>query len=153
MIYFTCTRQEFVPVENSGVRWLEPDRDYELARTFWAAYQSDLSYERWAKAHEFGYQYAAVVEDGKIISCAGVWRFSDDAWDVAAVSTLTNFRRRGYSKRVVAFIAAYILEAGRVATCSTGDINIAMIATAKSVGFKEIAPDKVWWTYPRLPEF
>ena len=69
------------------------------------------------------------------------------------MSTLEGFRRRGYAKRVVSFVATFILASGRLAMCSTGDGNVAMRATAKSVGFREVPKEDAWWGYPRLPEF
>ena len=69
------------------------------------------------------------------------------------MSTLDGFRRKGYAKRIVSFVTAYILASGRLAMCSTDDGNIAMIATARRVGFQKIPQEKVWWVYPSLPEF
>jgi len=65
-----------------------------------------------------------------------VWRYSEEAWEVAAVYTVPAFRRRGYGKAVVSFVTAHILDAGRLATCHTRVDNAAMIATAESVGFR-----------------
>ena len=92
------------------------------------------------------------MQDDKIVSCAGVWRYSDEAWEVAAVGTLDGFCHKGHTKRIGAFVAAYILASGRLATCSTDDGNIAMIATAKRVGFQKIPEERVWWVYPLSPD-
>lgn len=136
MIHLTCTQEEFTPPEYSSVRWLERDADYELARELCAACKQDLSYSEWVEAHDLGYTYAGIIEEGKLISCAAVWRYSEQAWEVAAVVTRDGYRRRGYSKQVIAFVTAHILEQGRRPTCTTNDDNIAMIATARSVGFR-----------------
>lgn len=152
-VYSICTKQSFIPIDTGQVRWLEQATDYELARGYWRDFGQDLHCSTWRKAHEFGYQYAAIVENGRIVSNAGVWRFSEAVWGVGHVSTLESLRRRGYAKRTVAFVTAFILKAGRLATCSTIDDNIAMIATAKCVGFREIPQEKVWWTHPKLPDF
>ena len=153
MIYFTCSKEDLVPIVWGNVRWLDQTVDYELAKHYWQALGYPLSQRTWRSAHEYGYRYAAIIKNDQIISCAGEWRFSEDCGEIAAVSTLEQYRRRGASKQVVAFITDYILSKGKTATCSTDDDNIAMIATAKSVGYREIPKDKVWWTYPRLPEF
>jgi len=55
------------------------------------------------------------------------------------VGTLEAFRRRGYATRVVAFVTAYILASGRVATCHTAEDNVAMRATARRAGYREVA--------------
>ena len=136
MVHLTCTQNDLTSLNCSSVRWLDRDADFELAREFWLALQQELTYPEWVEAHVLGYTYAAIVEEGKVISCAAVWRYSEQAWEVAAVVTRDGYRRRGYAKQVVAFVTAYILRNGRLATCTTHDDNTAMIATAKSVGFK-----------------
>ena len=153
MIYFTCTPTNLILTETSRVRWLGCAADYALAKVYWQAHGQELTRDTWTKAHEYGYQYAAIIEDGQIASMTGVWRFSEDCWEAAAVSTLEGFRRRGYAKSCMAFVIEYILAAGKLATCSTGDDNLAMIATAQSVGFQVMPKDKVWWNYPDLPDF
>ena len=64
------------------------------------------------------------------MAIAAEWRYADDAWEAAAVSTLESHRRRGYGKRVVAFVTAHILASGRLATCHTAPDNLAMLRTA-----------------------
>jgi RimJ/RimL family protein N-acetyltransferase len=153
MIYFICAREDFVPMPTPGVRWLDKVAEYELARRYWEGFGQDLSCCTWDKAHEFGYSYAALIEDGQIVSSAGVWRFSEAVWEVSAVSTWSAFRRLGYSRRVVTFVTAYILQEGRLPALSTLDDNHAMTATALRVGFHIIPKEQVWWKYPELPEF
>ena len=153
MLYFVCWRKDFIPGPTPGVRWLDKAAEYELARRYWEGFGQDLTYCTWDKAHEFGYSYAALIEDDHILSSAGVWRFSDEVWEVSAVSTWTAYRRLGYSRRVVTFVTAYILSEGRLPVCSTTDGNQAMTATALSVGFHQIPKAEVWWKYPELPEF
>jgi predicted GNAT family acetyltransferase len=153
LVYFACTRGDFIAAAYDQVRWLDLDNDYPLARDYWGAHGQLLSADQWKKAHAFGYQYAAVIAAERIISTAGLWRFSEDCWEVAAVSTLQDFRRRGYACQTVAFVTHHILEAGKLATCATGEGNAAMIATAKSVGFQPVPEAEVWWKYPRLEDF
>jgi predicted GNAT family acetyltransferase len=146
-------KDDFISADSTGVRWLDMEKDYILARDYWAAIGQELKNSTWMKAYEFGYEYAAVIEFERIVSIAAVWRFSDKVWELAAVNTLPSRRQRGYSKRVVSFVTSSILQADRLATCSTDDRNIAMIATAKSVGFKVVPFDQVWWKQPDLPDF
>ena len=82
-----------------------------------------------------GYEYAAIIAEGQIVSIAAVWRYSDDAWEAAAVSTNPESRRKRYAKTVVSFVSASILASGRKATCLTRSDNVAMQRTAESVGF------------------
>ena len=145
MKYFLCTPLDLRPVCTEGVRWLACEEDYQVAKQYWRRHDLALPYFMWREAHESGYQYAAILKEGEIISCAAVWRFSDEAWEISAVTTWEPYRRQGYSKKVVSFLTDYILAMGRTATSSTQDDNFAMIATAKSVGFQEVAQEKVWW--------
>jgi RimJ/RimL family protein N-acetyltransferase len=153
MAFFVCSQNNFIPAECENVLWLDKNVDYELARMYWQEWEQTLAHTTWKKAHEYGYRYAAIIENNQIISSAGVWQFSENWWEVVAVSTLENRRRKGYSKSVVAFITSYILKSGHLATCSTDDNNFAMIATAKSLGFQQISPEEKLWSYPELPDF
>lgn len=152
-MFFICSEKSFTPVEYGKVRWLDKDTDYEIARMNWLEWNQVLAQSTWEKAHEYGYRYAGILEEDQIISIASVWQFSENWWEIAAVSTLVNHRRKGYSKSVISFLTAYILESNRLATCSTQDDNIAMISTAKSVGFQEVLQKDVMWSYPKLPDF
>jgi len=140
MISLACANRDFIPMgDPTGIRWLDRDADYVLARAYWHGRGQELSRATWEEAHAAGYRYAALVQEGQIVSCAAAWHYSDEAWEAAAVGTLEAFRRRGYATRVVAFVTAYILASGRVATCHTGEENAAMRATARRVGFREVA--------------
>lgn len=136
MIHLTCAQADFTPPEIDAVRWLARETDYALARELWATRGQELSEADWCDAHDLGYTYAGIIVEGKLVACAAVWRYSEQAWEVAAVMTREGYRRRGYSKQVVAFVTAYILQQGRRPTCTTSDDNIAMLATARSVGFR-----------------
>ena len=127
-----CTGQTFRPRLDYPVRWLDVEQDYELARAYWTL---PLTREDWRQFREDGYEYAAVVEEGRIVSLAAAWRYSDSAWEVAAVSTVPAARRKGYARTVVSFVTAYILASGRKATCLTLRDNLPMQRTAESVGF------------------
>ena len=152
-IYFSCSKDTFYPVNTSRVQWLQKDLDFKVAQWYWQQCQCPLTHQTWITAHEYGYQYAIIMEADQPVTCAGVWRFSDIAWEVAAVSTLSPYRKRGYAKQVVSFVTAYILGANRLATCGTSEGNTAMIATAESVGFQIVPQEAVWWKYPELPNF
>ena len=129
-----CTPTTYQVTDTSGVRWLDRDADFELARALWPAEQP-LSRHDWEEAHDAGYRYCGVIEGGRLVAMAAEWRYSEEAWEAAAVRTLDDYRRRGHGKRVVAFVTAHILTSGRVATCHTASDNLAMIRTALSVGY------------------
>lgn len=127
-----CVAATFRLRQPHAVRWLDVEADYPLARDFWAF---PISPEDWRGFRDEGYQYCAVVEDQRIISIAAVWRYSDHAWELAAVSTAPEFRRCGYGQSVASFVTAAILSQGCRATCLTAADNVAMQRTAQSVGF------------------
>jgi RimJ/RimL family protein N-acetyltransferase len=150
-VHYECTPATFRPHTRHPVRWLDWERDYALARTIWPD-ESPLTRETWLEASELGYRYCgAVVEhpagavvqhpagEPRLLAIAAVWRYSETAWEAAAVRTRPDARRRGYAKAVLSFVTAFILDSGRRATCTTGRANLAMQKTAESIGFVQIA--------------
>ena len=138
-VHYECSSATFRPQPRYPVRWLDWERDYDLVRTIWPD-EVSLSRETWLEARELGYRYCAVVEGTRLLAIAAVWCYSGTAWEVAAVRTRPDARRRGYAHAVVSFVTAYILDSGRRATCTTGLDNAAMQRTAESVGFARIEP-------------
>ncbi len=143
-VFYACTTENFRPRTRHKVRWLNPHKDYPLARAYWLTGGSgDLSEENWQEAHNLGYSYAAVVDgedqQARILSIAAVLRYSEAAWELAAVSTNDpELRRKGYSTSVCSFVTQYILGTGRIATVSTGITNEAMQKTAEKIGFLRV---------------
>lgn len=139
MIRLTCDKTTFADVVCDAVRWLDWDADYEMARRIWPE-EYPLAREVWEEARRLGYRYCAIVEGQEIVAVAAEYRFSEEAWMLAAVRTAAGHRRRGLGKQVCAFVTAHILAAGRLATCDTGEDNLAMIRTAQSIGFRRSEP-------------
>jgi RimJ/RimL family protein N-acetyltransferase len=138
-VHYECTRATFRPSTAHRVRWLDWECDYDLASTIWPE-ESPLARETWQEAREMGYRYCGIAArcpagGERLLAIAAVWRYSEMAWEVAAVRTQPDARRRGYSKAVVSFVTAHILDKDRRATCTTGADNTAMQRTAESVGF------------------
>ena len=136
-VHYECTPATFRPQMRHPVRWLDWEQDDTLARTIWPG-EHPLSRETWLEARELGYQYCGVIEGGRLLAIAAVWRYSATAWEVAAVRTQPDARRRGCAQAVVSFVTAHILDRGRRATCTTGVDNAAMQRTAESVGFTRV---------------
>jgi RimJ/RimL family protein N-acetyltransferase len=129
-----CTPDSFRPTDCSRVRWLDWENDYPLARAYWPL-DPRLSKEDWEQNRAEGFRYCAIVEQEAIAALAAVWTYSPTHWEVAAVSTAPASRKMGYSKAVVCFVTAHILEQGRKATILIESRNVAMLRTAESVGF------------------
>jgi RimJ/RimL family protein N-acetyltransferase len=134
-VSYECTSQTFHPMMPHPVRWLEWGQDYPLVQQFWP----EQTPQGWQEARQKGFQYCAVIDHSQIQALAAVWRYSETAWEVASVYTRPKVRRRGYAKAVVTFVTAFILEAGKLATCSTAPDNRAMQRVAESVGFQRVA--------------
>jgi RimJ/RimL family protein N-acetyltransferase len=134
---YECTRRTFHPDMRYPVRWLEWEADYPLARTMWPE-TLPLTQAVWLEARDAGYRYCAVIEHAQIQAIAAVWRYSETAWEVAAVRTRPEARRQGYARTVVSFVTSHILDAGKRATCTTAWDNEAMQRTAESAGFLRI---------------
>ena len=133
-VTYQCTRMSFQPLQRHPVRWLEWEHVYHLVEVFWP----EQTPEGWREAHEEGYQYCGVIEAGQLQAIAAVWRYSEEAWEVASVHTRPEVRRRGYAQTMVSFVTAEILRAGKRATCSTSSDNRAMQKVAESLGFQRV---------------
>jgi len=135
IVRYRCTSDTFISADTSEVRWLIPGKDTELMDDYLRPRGFAWLEEDWVDALKAGYSYCAVIKDNKIVSTAAVWKYSEGAWEVAAVHTLDEYQRRGLGAKVVSFVAQYILENHKIATCTTRADNMAMRKTAESVGF------------------
>lgn len=138
-VKLTCRPESFRTIETTGVRWLDWDADFELARQTWVAKSLDLSRSDWLDFGPMGYRFCAYVEQGSVLALASEFRFSDTAWMLAGVQTLESHRLRGLGTKVSAFVTASILEAGKFATCETAWDNVPMLKTAARLGYVEVA--------------
>jgi hypothetical protein len=62
MPLMVCTGVTFQLRLCDGVRWLQADKDYDLAADFWSRRGVPLSREQWDEAHHMHkYRYAATM--------------------------------------------------------------------------------------------
>ena len=134
-IEYECTPTSFQPVQRHPVRWLDWEQDYSLVQEFWP----EQTPEGWQEAWAEGFQYCAVIEQGRIQAMAAIWRYSEAAWEVASVYTRPEARGRGYAQAVVSVVTTAILNAGKRATCSAAADSPAMQRVAEKVGFQRVA--------------
>ncbi|MHB0999270.1 MAG: GNAT family N-acetyltransferase [Armatimonadota bacterium] len=138
-IAYKCTAETFRPFTlKYQVRWLDGDNDIHLAHELWKMSIPDIESFRmmWNDWRDQGYQFCAIVEEGKIIARAAIWRYSDAAWELAAVLVREEqYYMQGYGKSICSFVTKAILDVGRIATCHTDIRNIAMQRTAESMGY------------------
>lgn len=139
VVKFICAKADFTGGADVRVRIFDAFENYDMLNEFFGKHDKKLMED---KATYFdGYDFKAwddyvIIENGKIISRAGIWKVNDSCWEVAGVSTLPEYRRRGYGEAVVRSCIAKILEEGKVATCTTKTTNTAMINTALKAGFR-----------------
>jgi predicted GNAT family acetyltransferase len=133
-IEYECTPISFQPLQRHPVRWLEWEQDEPLVQDF----RPEQTPAGWQEAREESFQYCTVVEHSQLLALAAVWRYSEDAWEVASVYTRPEARGRGYAQAVVSFVTATILSAGKRATCSAASDNPAMQRVAECVGFQRV---------------
>jgi predicted GNAT family acetyltransferase len=138
IISFVCTPETFKPITHDMVRWLDSDKDFYLMQAIEVEEGEPLSREEW-ESWQKECQFCAMVRDGKIISLAHAWKYSETAWEVAGVWTKEEFRCQGYARAVCSFVTSYILSCGRKATCSTRQNNVPMIKVAESLGFQRVS--------------
>ncbi len=132
-----CDARTFSPIRQHPVRWLDWERDFELA----VGLDESTTRESWLHVRDRGFEYCAVIEGDRALSRAAVWTYAEDRWEVAAVRTREEFRGRGMAESVVSFVTAHILAQGRVPTLHAQPTNVAMLRAAKAVGFQLVGPD------------
>ncbi|HVE91327.1 MAG TPA: GNAT family N-acetyltransferase [Actinomycetota bacterium] len=132
-----CDARTFTPVRDHPVRWLDWEKDFELA----VELDNSVSLESWLNVRDQGFVYCAVVKGDRALARAALWTYSESRWEVAAVRTREECRGRGMAKSVVSFVTAHILAAGRAPTLHTQPTNLAMLRAAKAVGFQLIDAD------------
>ena len=130
-----CDQPSFRDCAHPAVRWLDWDADFTRTQGLLAPGFA-LTRAGWDEARRSGYRYAGVVVEQDLLALAAEFRFSDQAWMLAAVRTALAHRRQGYGLQVCAFITAHILANGRLATCETAEDNLAMLATAHRLGYR-----------------
>ena len=130
-----------IPSIDDRVSVFDAYENYDILNEFFGAHDKSLmcSKEEYFDGFDMDtWHDYAIIEEGRMISRAAIWQRSEDAWEVAAVSTVPEYRRKGYGEAVVRYCLAKILEAGKAATLTTRDSNTAMIKTAFKAGFKEV---------------
>ncbi len=80
------------------------------------------------------------VVDKMVVSWAAIKPLSDIVWDLS-VETLAEHRGRGYARSVVTEAVRFIFSNGRLAAWGADRMNVASLATARSVGFVDYGLD------------
>lgn len=140
-VTFICTKDFFNGNVDNAVSKFDAYANYDLLNKFFGMHDKSLMCPK--EEYFDGFDYSTwddyvIMEDGKIVARAGIWKYSDEAWEVAGVSTLPQYRQQGYGEKVVRHCIAVILSNEKIATCTTQENNTAMIKTAQKAGFRII---------------
>jgi len=138
-IKYICTKNEFKGSMDDDVLLFDAYKNYEQLNEYFGTFDKNLMCSKEEYFDGFDYDTwddYVIIENGKIISRVGIWKYSDTEWEVAGVATLPEYCCRGYGERIVTHCIAIILACGRIATCTTKDTNVAMQRTAEKAGFK-----------------
>lgn len=87
-----------------------------------------------SRTHELG-RYFGIWEDGRLAAMAGERMSAGKYREVSGVCTHPEFRRRGYSKRLIARVANGILAEGNLPFLHVAAENDKAIALYRSLGF------------------
>ncbi len=81
---------------------------------------------------------AAAIVDGQIVATGSTYGLCEPFVDVA-ISTLSDFRCRGYARSAASMVAAGTQQAGRVPIWSCAPTNTASLQVAYRLGFHEVS--------------
>ncbi len=139
VVKFICTKDDFTKEADCRVVKFDAYENYDMLNEFFGKHDKKLMEPKEAYFEDFDFTEWddwVIIEDGQIISRAGIWKVNDKCWEIAGVSTLPCCRKQGYGEAVVRSCIAKILQEGKAATCTTKKTNTAMINTALKAGFK-----------------
>lgn len=87
---------------------------------------------------QYGFCACAVV-DGQVVALAQTYARNGQHADIG-VSTLPDYRQRGYATAAAALVAREVQAAGQTPVWSTGEDNTASQRVARKLGFQQIEP-------------
>lgn len=138
IVRFVCSKADFSSFKDGRVEKFDAFENYDMLNRFFGEHDKSLMQPKEEYFSEFDFDkwedYVIIIND-EIAARAGIWKKSDDMWEVAGVSTAPKYRKMGYGEAVVRYCVAEILRRGRVAACTTEKTNTAMIKTALKAGF------------------
>jgi len=133
--YYSCKLDNLEQLKiytSDKVRWLDISNDFPLIKKYYKIVsnseinESDFSSDEW--------KVAALFENDEIAAFAGVLYMTDKNWEIGAVSTQPLYQNKGYATILCSFVAKYILENGKQATCNTKIENSPMKKIMEKIG-------------------
>jgi RimJ/RimL family protein N-acetyltransferase len=135
--YFYLNPQDFKVFSDSNVIQLYPYNPEHIAMVE-SLHETVEEKMRWFSEIDHAVVYGYML-DKKIVGIASHFLFESSEFKVAAGGVLVNpeYRRRNIGKAVVSAICEWALQRDYIVEWSSWDENIASIALAKSLGFKQ----------------
>lgn len=135
--YFYLNHQDFNAFPDSNVIQLSKKNPEHVAMVA-SLHETVEEKMRWFSEIDHPIIYGYML-DQKIVGIASHFLFESSEFKVAAGGVLVNpeYRRRNIGKAVVSKICEWALERNYIVEWSSWDENIASIALAKSLGFKQ----------------
>lgn len=136
---FICTKDTFNGALDESVVSFDAYNNYELITAFYDSCPECQSFpkEEYFEGNWYNnWEDYVIWEDGIIAARAAIWKDNEEQWEVAGVITRPEYRKKGYSVRLVSHCIAKILEQGKIAILSTAETNYSMIGAAKKAGFE-----------------
>ena len=154
-VHLCVTRETLRPVDLWVVRWITEKDQKTFAEPFQRGQDHGWALEEFQHLRDLGYMYCGIFLKERLCSVCGVWKRADDVWEVIAVGTKEEFRKRGMACSTVYFAADHILQHVKVASYTSRASNTASIRTAQSVGFefcRNVVNNEKWCaSNPRPP--
>lgn len=120
------------------IRWLSKEEYNIFSEHLRLCGQREISKEAWNQIYDAGTLYCALMIDGKMICRACVEKYSDDAWEIADVRTVREFRNHGFAYQVCLFVLGYINSRQKLATMRTEEENVSMQRVIDKLGFERM---------------
>ena len=141
-IKFQCTKDSFKGSLHPCVMEFDVYENFEQLSDFYVSFDKSLVITKeeyfMGVIHRELWDDYVILDNGKIVSRAAIWKYSPTAWEVAAVSTSPEHRGKGYGEMLVSHCTAIILRNGKIATFTTNDQNITMRKLIEKAGFTKI---------------
>jgi len=122
------------------IRWLKMPEDYNLFYEHLKEQhpENECSLNECLKWEEHGTPYCGLFKNGKMVARAAAEKYLEDKWETSDVRVWATERRNGYAKQICYFVTKFILENNKIATCRTGEDNLAMQHVISALGFEKV---------------
>ncbi|MCD8048864.1 MAG: GNAT family N-acetyltransferase, partial [Clostridia bacterium] len=104
LVKFICTDENLKGCTSDEVAEFDAYENYDMLNEFFGKHDKSLMCSKEEYFDGFDYNTwddYVIIENGEIIARAGIWKVNEREWEVAGVSTLPEYRRKGYGEKLV----------------------------------------------------